>query len=252
MYYNMNNISWIKIRIWFQLQNMIHAVTTSGATPKSRVKYSTNFAKRARLRGPTSQKIRFKCRLHLKHWLNYSQFSGRFIFNWGCPKKFQAWKKFSWLFGWDNKTLCIWFQNLVLGGIGIFANSGTQAKPVSFSIFCERKLTRCKGDSGRSCLHLGHWLECGWVSHLLQDPRRAGRFCLDFKVWSCLEFLVGVLWILNCFLIIRFGFCCLAGFGVSHFTSSFKNHKKQVGLVFGFGCVLNGVLRICFLIICFF
>ena len=124
MYYNLNTILWIKIRIWFQLQNMIHAVTTSGATPKSRVKYSTNFAKRARLRGPTSQKIRFKCKLHLKHWLDYSQFPGRLIFNWGCPKKFQAWKILFWLFGWDNKTLCIWFQNLVLGGIGILPIQG--------------------------------------------------------------------------------------------------------------------------------
>ena len=60
MVLNHHEPMWIEIRMMgqFQLPNTTPAVTTSGATLKSRVRSSTDFAKRARLTGHTSPKIR--------------------------------------------------------------------------------------------------------------------------------------------------------------------------------------------------
>ena len=186
MFLNHHEPMWIEIRMMgqSQLPNTTPAVTTSGATLKSRVRSSTDFAKRARLTGHTSPKIRstfLKTRsMSLKTRSTSPKIRSmspktRSTFPTSrsqCKLVSQPTQLENLAGGFPSSWALIgfiWFQSFELGQCGIFVNYILQDRLTSMWIRT--------GDRGRPHLHLGHrLLECGGVPHILQDPRWAGPF----------------------------------------------------------------------------
>ena len=186
MFLNHHEPMWIEIRMMgqSQLPNTTPAVTTSGATLKSRVRSSTDFAKRARLTGHTSPKIRStflktrsmspKTRSTFPKIRSMSpKTSSTFPTNRSqCKLVSQPTQLENLAGGFPSSWALIgfiWFQSFELGQCGIFVNYILQDRLTSMWIRT--------GDRGRPHLHFGHrLLECGGVPHILQDPRWAGPF----------------------------------------------------------------------------